>query len=273
MSLLRPIIRACAVGALRDKTWAEKRVYDSDMTPFADAVLGQAKAQPYICVYTDSDDISPVTGHAELYSGANRSLSVVLEIGIASAIKGANGSVTIQFSSTDEGMEWACDIIETQAVAALVGDPHSKCGDLFKRMIGKVLKMSSRRGGQAATGVRFAARRLTLSCSTIYDIAPGVVLNEHHPVRDFIALATADTSLGLADNAGIISSVLDTTAAPTWRQAQSYLGLASDAIKQVNPDGTPLPTPLIETPPLDYSDTNEYVPPLTDMKFDDGNPV
>jgi hypothetical protein len=268
MSLLRPIIRACAVGALRDKTWAEKRVYDSNMTPFADAVLGQAKAQPYICVYTDSDDISPVTGFAELYNGANRQLSVVLEIGIASAIQGANGATVIKFSATDEGMEWACDIIETQVIAALIGDPHSGFGDLFKRMIGRVLKMPSRRGGQAATGVRFAARRVTLVCSTIYDIAPGVVLAEHHPVNEFIRMANANPSIGLTDVAGIISSVLATTAAPSWRQAQAYLGLPDDAIRRVNPDGTPLPVPMIEKPPLDWSETNEYVPVLTNIEID-----
>jgi hypothetical protein len=268
MSLLRPIIRACAVGALRDKTWAEKRVYDSDMTPFADAVLGQAKAKPYIVVYTDSDDISPVTGFAELYNGANRQLSIVLEIGIASAIQGANGGTVIKFSATDEGMEWACDIIETQVIAALIGDPHSGFGDLFKKMIGKVLKMPSRRGGQAASGVRFAARRVTLVCSTIYDIAPGVVLPPRHPVNEFIRLANANPGIGLVDSAGIISSVLATTAAPSWRQAQAYLGLPDDAIRKVNPDGTPLPVPMIEKPPLDWSETNEYAPVLTDIEID-----
>jgi hypothetical protein len=110
MSLLRPIIRACAVAALRDQTWAQARVYDSDMTPLADAVLGVAAA-PYIVIYTDTDDLQPVRGVAEMYDGENRNLSVVLEIGVASAVRNAQGQIVIQFAATDQGMEWAVDCV------------------------------------------------------------------------------------------------------------------------------------------------------------------
>ena len=253
MSLLRPIIRACAVGALRSRTWAEQRVYDSDMTPLADAVLGTT-AQPYIVVYTDVDDLPAVTGKAELYNGETRNLSLVLEIGVANAIKAANGNITIQFAATDEGLEFAVDVVEMQAIAALVGDPNSEWGELFKQIMRKVRRMPSRRGGMASQGVRFAARRLTLVISTIFDLPPGVVPLPSHPVNRFIKLCNAHPELGLVDTAKIVQDLLTTTAAPTWQQAQAYLGLTAVATRMLNVGGTPLPAPLIETPPLDWSD-------------------
>jgi hypothetical protein len=272
MSLLRPIIRTCAVGALRDKTWAENRVYDSDLTPLAEAVLGTA-AKPYIVVYTDTDDRTP-TGGAELYAGTTRQLQITVEIGVASAIHDPDQSdnIVIRFSSADEGMEWACDIIESQTIAALFGDPHSDWGDLLKRFAPRVVRMPSRRGGQSERGVKFAARRTTFVVSTIYDFAPGVVPVPGSPVWDFLRLCRASQALGVVDRASIVEQLLTETPNADWRIAQAYLGLDTQSIKNVNPDGVPLPwgkykveTP-IEMPPLDDSDRSDYPPPLIKVK-------
>jgi hypothetical protein len=272
MSLLRAVLRSCAVAALRDKTWAQDRVYDSDMTPFADAVYGVKDAQgnpvnkPYICVYTDNDDIGPVTGKAELYNGMNRLLSIVLEIGVATAIKNPNGTISVQFAHTDKGSELACDFIESQCIAGLVGDPYSSWGDLFKQMCGKVRRLPRRRGGQAAAGVRWAARRIVLICSPIMDVVPGVPLLDGHPVRKFISMARANPHSSVADVAMIVDQAIASVAAPTWRQAQAMLGMDTDAVKKLIVEGVPLPYPEFpEVPPLDYSDLNEFVPPLSDI--------
>lgn len=261
MSLLRAVVRMCAVAALRDKTWAQGRVYDSDMTPFADAVFGQAAA-PYTVVYTDTDDRTMVTG-AELYNGDQRQLSLVFEMGIASSTKNGAGGLTIQFSATDEGMEFAVDVLESQIIAALFGDPTSAWGNLLRRIVYRVKRMPSRRGGQAQKGIRFAARRTVLVCSTIDDIPPGVLIGDNHPVRQFIAMAAAaDPALGIGETAALVAKLLETSAAPTWRQAQAYMGMSTEAVEALNAD-VPLPWPGVEIPPLDFSDTDEFVPPLT----------
>jgi hypothetical protein len=279
MSFLRPIIRTCAVGALRDKTWAESRVYDSDLTPLAEAVLGQA-AKPYIVVYTDVDDRTPESG-GELYNGRTRMLQLALEIGVASAIHDPNQSdnIVIKFSSADEGMEWACDIIESQAIAALFGDPYSDWGDLIKRFAPTVHKMPSRRGGQSEKGIKFAARRTVFVLSTINDFAPGVVPVPGSPVWDFLRLCRASQALGVVDRAGIVEQLLSTEANADWRIAQAYLGLDTQSIKNLNPDGVPLPwgkqgieTP-VEQPPLDQSDRNDFPPPLKTITLHDDNPL
>lgn len=275
MSLLRAVMRATAVGALRDRTWAQDRVANSDMTPIATAVYGSGTRQPkpYILVYTDRDDITPVMAVAELYNGQTRMLQLTLEIGVASAIRDPNGKLTLQIAATDEGMELSCDIIAHQALAALIGDPQSQWGNLFKQMKRKVHRVLSVRGGQSQSGVKFAARRIILVMSTIFDATPGEVLVPQHPINQFIALAHSNPYLNVQDIANVIQPLLTTIDAPSWRKAQAFLGLDTVATQALNPDGTPLPWPEVEQPPLDYSDTNEYVPPFETLTVpDDDNP-
>jgi hypothetical protein len=275
MSLLRPIIRTCAVGALRDKTWAESRVYDSDLTPLAEAVLGTA-AKPYIVIYTDADDRTP-EGVGEMYNGRTRLLQLAIEIGVASAIHDPDQSdnIVIKFSSADEGMEWAVDIIESQAIAALYGDPHSDWGDLLKRFAPTVRRMPSRRGGQSEKGIKFAARRTVFVLSTIGDFAPGVVPVPGSPVWDFLRLCRASQALGVVDRASIVEQLLTQEANADWRIAQAYLGLDTQSVKNINVDGIPLPwgkkgiEEPVERPVLDESDRRDEPPPLEEITLHD----
>jgi hypothetical protein len=114
-------------------------------------------------------------------------------------------------------------------------------------------------------GIRFAARRVTLVYNTNTDIAPGIVPGDDHPVRKFIELAAADTALGLAELGINVEKLIDVSAAPDWRQAQALLGVTGKMAKQLMVPGSPLPWPEAEKAPLDWSDTNEFVPPLTSI--------
>lgn len=269
MSLLRPILRATAVAALRDKTWAEDRVYDSDLTPLATAVFG-GPAKPYIVVYTDQDDVSPVLGIGEVYSGENRSLSLAVEIGVAGAVRATPNDpmspIVLQFAATDMGMEWACDVTSAQVLSALTGSATSAWGELFKRMTTRIRRMPTRRGGMAQQGVRFAARRIIFVVQPIYDFVPGVVPSPKHPVWDFISLARSSPAIGEVDVAGIVENLMTTSSVPDWRAIQGMLGLTRSGVEALNA-GIPLPWPGVEEPPLDSSDPNEFVPPFTDVKL------
>jgi hypothetical protein len=276
MSLLRAVIRTTAVGALRDQTWAQERVADSSMMPIAQAVYG-GPAKPYIMVYTDRDDISPVQAKAELYNGQNRLLQLTIEIGVASAVRDPTGKLNIQIANTDEGMELACDIVQAQALAALIGNPQSAWGEVFKQLTRKVHRVLTVRGGQSGQGVKYSARRVIVVMSTIFDAVPGEVLVDNHPINKFIAMAHSNPFLHVLDTANVIQPLLANINAPSWRQAQAFLGLDTEAVKILNPDGTPLPVPLIETPPYDPfpapGTPDEYVPVTQDITLqDDDNP-
>lgn len=255
------------MAALKDKTWAQARVFDSDMTALAEAVVG-GPPQPYIVVYTDTDDRPRVIG-TELYEGDGRMMNIVLEIGIASAIQVSNGQYNIQFANTDPSMELACDMVEHQCVSALWGDPYSKWGEILKKLCYRIVRMPSRRGGQAQGGIRFAARRTTFVVNTIYDIPPGVALNSTHPLMQFITAATdpANISFGIAPVGQTLSKMLDPTANPDWRQAQAYLGMTRDSVVALNVPGSPLPIDA-EVPPVDPPDVDEFAPALVNLELD-----
>ena len=151
-------------------------------------------------------------------------------------------------------------------LAALIGDATSEWGTLFKRMTYKLKSLRTRRGGMKA-GISFAARRMTLVYNTNYDIAPGIVPAADHPIRSFINLSRSDTAIGMAELGNTVEKLLDVNEAPTWRQAQSLLGITGKMAKQLAVDGSPLPWPQMESRPLDWSDPNEVVGPLTDIKI------
>jgi hypothetical protein len=229
MSIIRSILRMCVVAALRERTLAESRVFDSDNTPLADALAHEPEqAKPYITVYTDEDARPGVSGR-DIYA-AERNLSLVLEIGAASAVVTQKEGVILQIPATDAGLELAVDLVESQALAALVGDPQSRWGELFRRMVLRIERVQGQRGGSAERGSRWAARQIILICDVIADAPPGVP--QAAMVRDFLAAArAAPRELGLAGAAEIIERALDPAAALTWRQAQAWLGLTEQGAR------------------------------------------
>jgi hypothetical protein len=227
MSLIRATIRMCAVTALKNKTWADTRVYDSDNTPLLDAIGNQTK--PYITVFTDMDVAQEIYGR-DLYTADHR-MSLVLEFGIASAAEVANKGTVLKIPQTDQAMEALVDILERQIIAAIISDPTNPFADLLRQMINKIFRAPSARGGSEDQGTRWAARQLTLVCDTISDPAPGVVLEDDHPIKQFIALArsTPYLALGMKEAADLLEKVLTEDATLDWQQGQAWLGLTNKA--------------------------------------------
>jgi hypothetical protein len=247
MSIIRPILRMCVEAALRERTLAERRVFDSDNTPLADALAQEPEqAKPYITVYTDEDTRPGVSGR-DIYA-AERNLSLVLEIGAASAVVNEKDGVILQIPATDAGLELSVDIVESQALAALVGDPQSRWGELFRRIVLRIERVQGQRGGSAERGSRWAARQIILICDVIADAPPGVP--PPAVVRDFLAAArAAPPELGLAGAAEIIERALDPGTALSWRQAQGWLGLTDQGVRAtgiVPPLGVEEEVPLAE---------------------------
>jgi len=233
------------VAALRDKTWAEDRVFDSDNTPLMDILAG-AGAKPYITVYTDTDVRDRING-MDLYT-LGRTIQLVLEIGVASAVQveGTDGTV-LNIPQTDQAMEAVIDFIEGQALNAIVTDPRSPWGEIFRRIVLPITRLSSVRGGAADKGTRWAARQVTLICSCIADPAPGTVIDTDHPVREFITLAQSQDQdhVGMAAAANLVESMLNDTAAPPWRQGQAWMGFTKKTMQGMGV------APLVEEDELD----------------------
>ena len=231
MSIVRAVLRQCVVAALRENTWADTRVYDSDSRPLIEALTIGDKAKPYIVVFTDTDNMTDVTDG--LYS-STRQLQLTLEMGVAAAVRVATETdPALQFPYTDEAMELLLDVMETQALAAIHGDPRSEWGEIARQLILKIHRVNSPRGGRTEKGMRYAARQVTLVLDVVSDPPPGVILAATHPIKQFIDLAQLKNTAGIGDAAEIINSVLESTAYPSWQQAQAWLGLTKRAVRGI----------------------------------------
>lgn len=224
MSLIRTVIRLSAVQALTNSTWAQDRVYDSDNTPLVDALMNKG-TKPYITVFTDEDVRADISGK-DVYA-ANRRMHLVLELGVASATKLNNGTETLTIPATDAGMELAVDILEGQALRAVLTDPQSQWGQLISDIVLSVYRVNALRGGMAERGGRWASRQLTLFLDTLSDPAPGTVLGPNHPVTRFFTMASAVPAM--ADAVEFMRASLSGAAAPDWIQSQAWMGLTRRA--------------------------------------------
>lgn len=232
MSVIRACLRLVTVAALRDRTWAETRVYNSDNSPLTEALAGTMEA-PYIVVYTDDDVRHGV--EAKDLLGADRTISLVIAFAVSGPVIAVEGGSAITFPQTDAAFEMVLDLVEAQIIEALVHDPMSAWGGLWGDIVDKFgAEVRSRRGASADTGVRWAARELTLQVDPIADHPPGAPYGDDHPVKRFITMARAATpELQMAVAADMIEAALDPTVAPSWRQAQAWLGLAEEAVRDL----------------------------------------
>lgn len=224
MSIVRMLTRVTAVAALRGQTWADKRVYDSDNTPLSQALMLDAGGKPYIVVYTDADNRNDVSG-TDL-AGAQRELSLVLEIGVATKVKGKTGNIELQTPLTDEGMEIALDMVEEQALAALFGSPQNDWADLMKRLVLRIVRLTGQRGASSDRDRRWAARQLGIVCDVVADLPPGVPVPHDHPISLFIETAQKHPEAGVDHIADICDALVKRDVAPQWEQVQALAGLS-----------------------------------------------
>lgn len=229
MSLIRAVARLTAVAALRGKTWAHDMVFDSSNTPMVEALKDATKPIPYITIYTDTDNRNNPSGD-DVYN-IDRQLGLVVEISVASGVRETSNGFEIVLPHTDAAMELVIDMVETQVFRILFGDPRDEWGELLKRMTNNVVRVPTLRGGRGGAGIRFAARQCIFVLDTIDDTPAGIVLDDDHVIKQFIAKAQAlpaDDDLHHA--ADIISSMLDTEPYASWEQAQAWLGLTRRGI-------------------------------------------
>jgi hypothetical protein len=227
MSIVRTVLRMSAVYALHNATWADDRVYDSDNRPLVDALTNET--QPYITVYTDEDVRTDMSGR-DIYQ-STRSLILALEFGVAATVTDSSGDKQITIPATDEGMEVAVDILESQILNRLFGNVDSPWHDIIQDLVLRVVRIRSPRSASAERGARWAARQLSIQCDVISDPIRGLVLRDDHPIMRFIALAM--TQSPTAPAAQLISNLLGSDIEPDWHLAQAWLGLTDAGVRSM----------------------------------------
>lgn len=265
MSIIRAVLRLCAVAALTENTYAMDRVTDSDSTPLLDALKGGVK--PYLTVFTDDDVRTNLQGR-DFYS-ADKNISLSVESGLAESIVLHEGQpAEIRIPQTSEAMELLLDMLELQIINALWAQPDNKWRNLIQKLVNTISRVPSMRGGSSDKGTRWAARSITFVCNTIADPVPGVALPTGHPLLEFLELADSNPvpSMQLNVSADIIRDIFDpaTPLAFAWKQIEALLGTSAASVK-----GIGLGPVLAQ--PIDVA--SESTPTLTQINDDDPPPT
>ncbi|HET9534276.1 MAG TPA: hypothetical protein VFP43_02885 [Mesorhizobium sp.] len=242
MSVIRMLTRMCTVAALRGQTWAAERVFDSDNTPLSQALMLNAAAKPYIVVYTDLDNRTVQSG-VDVYA-MRRELTLVLEIGVASKVEGTTGTEELKIPLTDEGMEIVLDMVEDQALGALLANPQNDWSELFKGFVMTVERMSGQRGASTDRDKRWAARQISLTCDVVSDLPPGEPVPEDHPIMQFIEVSDKHPEADMNHAAEICAALASRDGAPQWERVQAAMGVRRLGLRAIGlaPLASELPT-------------------------------
>lgn len=247
MSLIRYAIRQCAARAVLGATLAEGRVFQSVIDPISAKVTSERA--PVLIVNTD-DHVQE--GDGRDITGGTARLDLVFEVAIAAKVtaSGQDGDgdvVTVTIIEADAGLDLTLDLIEHQIIRALVG--HGAWAQLFRRFAVATPKRVSRRGADAS-GARWAARQIVLTCDTLAEPVGGGELFAGSPWADFIAAMEADD--GLAPMAPLIRGILAGDARD-WMRGASMLGVSEPVTVDLgfgpivtDEDGQPIPLSEID---------------------------
>jgi hypothetical protein len=294
VSLIRAVIRLCAVQAVIDaNTMAQARVYDSNNKPLLDILdVGEKAGEigpplPFVSIYTDSDNLLANTLEHGIYS-ASHATQIMFELGVASALRTEKGDKILYFPHTDDAMELSIDFLQTQVLAAVVGDPRNEWAELIRDITIKPTNLTSMRSGRMQQGSHWAARQVTYTIDTISDVAPGMAIHPQHVIKRFIALAKDREAPGTVDAAMLIETMIDNQNYASWEQVQMALGITRRGLRgigiapltDVGVGSTPFATEVGESvvvpetreAPMLTEVFGQGQPPLAEEVYPEGDP-
>jgi hypothetical protein len=222
MGLIRFAVRQCAARALRGATLAEDRVFLSVIDPL-DTKVQETRA-PMLIVNTDDHKIE---AEGRDMTGGDHRLDLVIEAVVAQKVvtEGLDGNgeeVSVTIIEADSGLDLTLDIIEHQVTRALLAD--GTWPELFRRFVPVIHSRLSRRGADAS-GVRWAARQITITVDMLAEPVGGDLLQAGLVWGDFVAAMQADT--GLAPIAPLIRGIIAGDARD-WARGAAMLGISKD---------------------------------------------
>ncbi|MDP7184894.1 MAG: hypothetical protein QGI08_04150 [Paracoccaceae bacterium] len=230
MSLTRLVMRLTAARALRDRTLAGVRVFDSAVDPI-DQTIAENR-QPLLVLTTDEHE-ADIIGRD--LAGDNQRCDLVIELAIAARVEvpardGQGGQITIAIPHTDEGMELTLDMMEHQVVTALTRD-DSAWARAWMKLVPRVTRRLSRRGASTENGVRFAARQLVLTCDLVDTPAIGADIPSGTAWGEVFALMDADQTL--APIAAMLREQIEGNDVRDWARTAQMLGVPLEVMDQL----------------------------------------
>lgn len=239
MSLVSLALRLATIRALKGRTFAEDRVFDSRIE--AIDTLAMNETAPIIIVTTDDDEVA-YEGR-DLFAGDHKH-DLVIEAGVWTKVSTEKDGDLLIIPATDAGLEASLNIFCYQIARALAGD-GGEWGDLWRSIVTSVPKGSSRRGADDTKGVRFAARQLIYTVDHIAEPMPGRMPAEGETWFRILEMLKADPEFAAIGK--IIETEIAAVSLMPWEQVRAALGLADDEATWVSER----PVAIDEEVPLD----------------------
>lgn len=245
MSLVSLALRLATIRALKGRTFAEDRVFDSKIETID--VLAPNETAPIIIVTTD-DDEAEIEGR-DLFAGDHQH-ELVIEVAAWTKVTTEKDGEVLVLPATDAGLEITLNLVCYQITRALAAD-GGKWGDLWRSIVTAVPKVTSRRGADDTNGVRYAARQLVYTVDHIAEPMPGRMPEEGETWSRILSMLKADPEF--APIGKIIEAEIEAVALTPWEQVRASLGLADDEATWVAQQ----PVKIDEEVPLDAIDLTD----------------
>jgi len=220
MSLVSLALRLATIRALQGRTWAENRVYDSKIDTIDAIALNETA--PVIIVTTD-DNETDVVGR-DVFSGDHK-LELVIEVAVWTKVAREKQGEVLIVPATDAGLEISLNMICYQIMRALAGD-GGEWGDLWRTIVTRISKVTSRRGADETNGIRYAARQLILTVDHIAEPLPGQMPAEGDAWHRILSMLKEDAEFEAVGK--IIEGEIESVDLMPWQQVRASLGLADD---------------------------------------------
>lgn len=237
--LNRLALRLATVRALRGRTMAGNRVFDSATGPIDDIAVEHPS--PVIVVYTDDSqltiagrDLYATGGDGRVDSGTQK---LIIEVALTQRMQVVHpdsgvpirdphtGEVMLEPMQlvTDAGLELTLDILERQVTDALMAPVNSsEWAEMWRLLVDSVGDKQSLRGGSSRDGVRFAGRQIMFSCFLAKD--PPALTKIGPTWERFLQLAAATPDLATVLPA--IRAAIGTGTGEPDAQLANLLGLS-----------------------------------------------
>ncbi len=167
MSINRLTLRLATVLALRGRTDAGDRVWDSRIGEIDELISGDPA--PFILVYVDDEDAS---GEGEALRKGQRVVTISIEMAIGT-VERAAGGYQLMMPETDAQLELALDALECQVIDALQ-DVASPARDAWAGLVVGIDSLRIRRGAwsEVDKARRYAARLIEMQVRIPRDPLP-----------------------------------------------------------------------------------------------------
>lgn len=230
MGVVRALCRLLVIQAIKGQTIAADAVFDSKIEPLEELMKG-ADQHPVVIVRIDFAE-QPTSGEGWLTRTGT--LSLGLDLIVATKVAMSNGSSEVVIAETDDGLEMSLDILDRQVRLAM-SDPTNTWAELFRKLCPTIGSIKDARGIDPESGRKHALRAIEAEIEPIFE--PSLGQETPGPITDALNALEA-----IEDYAGVVGllrvSLSEGDALFDWQKVQAALG----AIASVPADigvGTP----------------------------------